>query len=65
MLHAVLKVGWLVGYLFILFFETGFFCIDSPDCPGTHFVYQAGLEFRDLPASASEWVTTTKFIFPF
>jgi hypothetical protein len=25
----------------------------SPGCPGTHFVDQAGLEFRNLPASAS------------
>jgi hypothetical protein len=26
----------------------------SPDCPGTHFVAQAGLELRNLPASASQ-----------
>ena len=26
----------------------------SPGCPGTHFVDQAGLEFRNLPASASQ-----------
>jgi hypothetical protein len=25
----------------------------SLDCPGTHFVDQAGLELRNLPASAS------------
>jgi hypothetical protein len=25
----------------------------SPGCPGTHFVEQAGLELRNLPASAS------------
>jgi hypothetical protein len=25
----------------------------SPGCPGTHFVDQAGLEIRNLPASAS------------
>jgi hypothetical protein len=25
----------------------------SPDCPGTHFVDQAGLELRNPPASAS------------
>jgi hypothetical protein len=25
----------------------------SPSCPGTHFVDQAGLELRNLPASAS------------
>jgi hypothetical protein len=33
-----------------LFFKTGFFFIG---CPGTHFVDQAGLELRNLPASAS------------
>jgi hypothetical protein len=26
----------------------------SPGCPGTHFVDQAGLELRHLPASASQ-----------
>jgi hypothetical protein len=26
----------------------------SPGCPGTHSVDQAGLELRDLPASASQ-----------
>jgi hypothetical protein len=26
----------------------------SPGCPGTHFVDQAGLEFRNPPASASQ-----------
>jgi hypothetical protein len=26
----------------------------SPGCPGTHFVDQAGLELRNLPASASQ-----------
>jgi hypothetical protein len=35
-----------------LFFETGF-SLCSPGCPGTHFVDQAGLELRNLPASAS------------
>ena len=34
------------------FFETGFLC--SPGCSGTHFVDQAGLELRNLPASASQ-----------
>jgi hypothetical protein len=31
----------------------------SPGCPGTHSVHQAGLEFRNLPASAS-WVLGLK-----
>jgi hypothetical protein len=39
-------------FFFFWFFETGFLC-NSPGCPGTHFVDQAGLEFRNLPASAS------------
>jgi hypothetical protein len=26
----------------------------SPDCPGTHFVDQAGLKLRNPPASASQ-----------
>jgi hypothetical protein len=26
----------------------------SPGCPGTHFVDQAGLELKNLPASASQ-----------
>jgi hypothetical protein len=29
------------------------FSLYSPGCPGTHFVDQAGLELRNLPASAS------------
>jgi hypothetical protein len=33
-----------------LFFETGFLCVD----PGTHSADQAGLELRNLLASASE-----------
>ena len=38
--------------------------LDSPGCPGTHFVDQASLELRNLPASASQvlwsmaWATT-------
>jgi hypothetical protein len=53
--------GWLVGFVLVWFgfwllvllvFETGFLCI-SPGFPGTHSVDQAGLELRNLPASAS------------
>jgi hypothetical protein len=45
---------------FYVFFKTGFL----PGCPGTHSVDQAGLKFRNLPASASQvlglkaWATT-------
>jgi hypothetical protein len=54
---------WFLVFVFVLFcvlflfcfcfcFETGFLCI-APGCPGTHFVDQAGLELRNLPAFAS------------
>jgi hypothetical protein len=38
---------------FILFFFQDRVCLCSPGCPGTHSVDLAGLEFRNLPASAS------------
>jgi hypothetical protein len=47
---------------------TGF--LYSPGCPGTHFVYQAGFELRNPPASASqvlglkECATTPSFLAP-
>ena len=37
---------------FFFFRERVYLC--SPGCPGTHFVDQAGLEIRNLPASASQ-----------
>jgi hypothetical protein len=37
---------------FYFFFKTGFLCI-ALSCPGTHCIDQAGLELRNLPASAS------------
>jgi hypothetical protein len=39
-------------FFFFGFIKTGFLC--SPGCPETHFVDQAGLELRNLPASASQ-----------
>jgi hypothetical protein len=36
------------------FIKTGFLCLCSPGCPGTHSVEQAGLKLRTLPASASQ-----------
>jgi hypothetical protein len=53
--------------LFFWLFETGFLC--SPGCPGIHFVDQAALEPRNLPASASQVLglkacTTTPGNFP-
>jgi hypothetical protein len=44
-------------FLFVCF-ETGFLSI-TPGCPATHFVDQASLELRNLPASAS-WVLGLK-----
>jgi hypothetical protein len=41
----------------ILFFGGGVrdgVSLYNPGCPGTHFVDQAGLELRNLPASASQ-----------
>jgi hypothetical protein len=48
----------IVFFLMVFFlgggeFETGFLCI-ALGCPKTHFVDQAGLEIRNLPASASQ-----------
>jgi hypothetical protein len=37
---------------FFFFQDRVFLC--SPDCPGTHFVDQAGLELRNLTAFASQ-----------
>jgi hypothetical protein len=48
----------LVFFLFVCLFFV--FCfrdrvsLYSPGCSGTHLVYQAGLELRNLPASASQ-----------
>jgi hypothetical protein len=38
--------------LFLFFRDRDFLC--SPDCPGTHFVDQAGLELIYPPSSASQ-----------
>jgi hypothetical protein len=41
-----------VLFLFLFFQDRVSLC--SPGCPGTHSVDQAGLELRNLPASASQ-----------
>jgi hypothetical protein len=38
-------------FFFLVFRDRVSLC--GPGCPGTHFVDQAGLELRNLPASAS------------
>jgi hypothetical protein len=40
-------------FLFLLLFFRDKVSLCSPGCPGTHSVDQAGLELRNLPASAS------------
>ena len=49
---------FLCFLFFFLFFFSFFFrdrvSLCSPGCPGTHSVDQAGLELRNLPASASQ-----------
>jgi hypothetical protein len=55
-------VRGLPGFLFFFFLSFFFFflifqnrvSLCSPGCPGTHSVDQAGLELRNLPASASQ-----------
>jgi hypothetical protein len=39
--------------LFVFWFFRDRVSLYSPGCPGAHFVDQAGLELRNLPASAS------------
>lgn len=43
---------------FVWLFERGFLCLG---CPGTLSVSQAGLEFRDLPVSASQGLKLKKY----
>jgi hypothetical protein len=40
-------------FFFFFFFFQDRVSLYSLSCPGTHFVDQAGLELRNLPASAS------------
>jgi hypothetical protein len=58
---------FLLIYLFFIFLGFSVY----PGCPGTHFVDQAGLKLRNLPASASQVLglkacaTTARFVLPF
>jgi hypothetical protein len=50
---AVLSfLPWNHGTFFFFFFDR--VSLYSPGYPGTHFVDQAGLKLRNLPASASQ-----------
>jgi hypothetical protein len=44
---------YFILFYFILFYFRDRVSVYSPGCPGTHFVDQAGLDLRNLPASAS------------
>jgi hypothetical protein len=48
--HSKLALHWYLSLVRVLLLRVSLF---SPGCPGTHFVDQAGLEFRNPPASAS------------
>jgi hypothetical protein len=41
-------------FLFLFLFFRDRVSVYSPGCPGTHSIDQAGLELRNLPASASQ-----------
>jgi hypothetical protein len=51
-LVGFLSYTFFFFFLFLVFRDRVSLC--SPGCPGTHFVDQAGLELRNLPASASQ-----------
>jgi hypothetical protein len=48
-----LFVCLFIYFVFVFFFRDSV-SLCSSDCPGTHYVDQAGLELRSLPASASQ-----------
>jgi hypothetical protein len=56
---VTLALGREITFFFTKYFCFVLFCfldrvsLYSPGCPGTHFVDQAGLQLRNLPASAS------------
>jgi hypothetical protein len=47
-------MGELGAFLFVCLLFSRQVSLCSPGCPGTHSVDQAGLELRNLPASASQ-----------
>jgi hypothetical protein len=64
LLHSLCFVAYFLTIIFYSFFFLGGGCRDrvflcSPGCPGTHSVDQAGLELRNLSASASHTVGTS------
>jgi hypothetical protein len=51
-LFVCLFIFWVFLFCFLFFRDR--VSLYSSGCPGTHFVDQAGLELRNLPASASQ-----------
>jgi hypothetical protein len=51
--HTVAHLGDQVNWVFFFFFFLDRVSLYSPVFTGAHFVDQAGLELRNLPASAS------------
>jgi hypothetical protein len=54
LLPFFLFVYFCFGFVFLGFFFRDRVSLCNPDCPGTHFVDQAGLELRIPPMSASQ-----------
>jgi hypothetical protein len=52
--HAISSIVLFFLLLFIYLVFQDRVSLYSPGCPGTHSVDQAGLELRNLPASASQ-----------
>jgi hypothetical protein len=51
-IHSNDITSFFVLFCFVCFWDRVSLC--NPGCPGTHFADQAGLELRNLPASASQ-----------
>jgi hypothetical protein len=51
-MFVLLLFGFVLFLFFVLFFQD-WVSLNSPGCPGTHFVDQAGLKLSNPPASAS------------
>ena len=58
--HTIYFILFYLFNLFMIFRDRA--SLYSPGCPGTHFVDQAGLKLRNLPASYS-WVLGLKGFF--
>jgi hypothetical protein len=68
---TALAFCFILFWFFLFFFFRDRVSLYSPGCPGTHSVDQAGLKFRNPPASASQvlalkaCVTTAQQLLPF